>query len=73
MNWLDIEIFTCNMNEFHIYIYKYIYSPVIFMNWLDIEIFAYNINGFHIYIYIYIFARDIHELAPYRDICLQYV
>ena len=27
MNRLDIEIFACNMNEFHIYIYLYIFTP----------------------------------------------
>jgi len=26
MKCLDIEIFACNMNEFHIYIYIYIFT-----------------------------------------------
>jgi len=42
------------------------------MNWLDIEIFACNMNEFYIYIYIDIFTRDMHELARYIDIHLQY-
>jgi len=42
------------------------------MNWIEIEIFVCNINDFHIYIYIYIFTRDMHELARYIDIGLQY-
>jgi len=42
------------------------------MNWLDIELFTCNINQFHVYIYIYIFTRDMHELASYSDIRLQY-
>jgi len=50
----------------------YIYSRVICMKWLQREIFACNMNEVHIYIYIYIFTRDMHELARYRDIRLQY-
>ena len=42
------------------------------MNWLDIEVFACNLKEFHIYICIYIFTYDMHELARYRDIGLQY-
>ena len=63
MNFLDIEIFTCEMHELPRYryifapqIYTYTYSLVLCINWLDIQIFPYNIN----------------ELATYRDIRLQY-
>ena len=63
MNWLDIEIFTCNMNKFHIYIY--IYSPAICMNRLDIYIYIYSSAICMNCLDIYIFTREIHELPRY--------
>jgi len=45
-----------NVLSIYIYIYIYTYSPAICMKCLDIEIFAGNM----------------HELARYRDIRLQY-
>jgi len=51
MKWLDTEILACNIKEFQIYIYIYLYSPAICMNRLDIEIFTCNM----------------HELARYRQ------